>query len=121
MKKKIFIGFAALAVAAVAAWNVYLASTQGNELSELMLENLEALAQDGEIFQRPCETQLTYYDDYYNRCGFGTEMIGGVMKIYSCIGSGSGSCYPGHVFLLYGVCSPTLVEYNDDRWWDSCE
>jgi hypothetical protein len=46
MKKKIFIGFAALAVAAVAAWNVYLASAQSNELSELMLANLEALGAD---------------------------------------------------------------------------
>jgi hypothetical protein len=44
MKKKIFISFAALAVAAVAAWNVYLASAQSNELSELMLANVEALA-----------------------------------------------------------------------------
>jgi hypothetical protein len=44
MKKKIFIGFAALAVAAVAAWNVYLASAQSNELSDLMLANIEALA-----------------------------------------------------------------------------
>jgi hypothetical protein len=45
MKKKIFISFAALAVAAVAAWNVYLANAQSNELSDLMLANVEALAE----------------------------------------------------------------------------
>jgi hypothetical protein len=53
MKKKIFISFAALAVAAVAAWNVYLASAQSNnELSELMLANVEALAECEESIKK---------------------------------------------------------------------
>jgi hypothetical protein len=45
MKKKILIGFAALAVAAVAAWNVNtVLGSQSDEMSELMLANVEALA-----------------------------------------------------------------------------
>jgi hypothetical protein len=43
MKKKIFGGIAVVAIAAVAAWNVNL-NSQDNELSNVYLANVEALA-----------------------------------------------------------------------------
>jgi hypothetical protein len=43
MIKKVLGGIALLAIAAVAAWNVNL-SSQSNDLSELSLANVEALA-----------------------------------------------------------------------------
>jgi hypothetical protein len=62
MKKKIFIGFAALAVAAVAAWNVYLASAQSNnEMSDLMLANVEALAEGEDGGSNNSGTGNIYY------------------------------------------------------------
>jgi hypothetical protein len=45
MKKKLLIGIAAAAVATIAAVNVNYA-LQGNDLSELSLANVEALAQE---------------------------------------------------------------------------
>ncbi|GHT71284.1 hypothetical protein FACS189455_2720 [Bacteroidia bacterium] len=47
MKKKILIGFAALAIATVVALNVNI-SAQGEKLSDVSLANVEALA-DGEV------------------------------------------------------------------------
>jgi len=43
MKKKLFGGLAVLAVAVAAAWNVNF-SSQANEMSEVALKNVEALA-----------------------------------------------------------------------------
>ena len=47
MRKKIFGGIAALAIAATIAFNVNL-SNQGNGLSDVSLANVEALAQEGD-------------------------------------------------------------------------
>jgi hypothetical protein len=44
MKKKIIGGIAVLAIAAAAAWNVNL-SSNGNDLSDVSLANVEALAE----------------------------------------------------------------------------
>ena len=44
MKKKILSGFAVLAIAAVAAWNVNVTSDKGNEFIGLTSVNIEALA-----------------------------------------------------------------------------
>ncbi|MDR0680723.1 MAG: hypothetical protein LBG15_02555 [Dysgonamonadaceae bacterium] len=45
MIKKIWSGIALLAIVAVAAWNVNL-NSQSNDLSEISLANIEALAQE---------------------------------------------------------------------------
>jgi hypothetical protein len=65
MKKYIISGIAVLAIAAVAAWNVGLSSQKNDGLSDVMLANVEALAQ---------ESGGTYYTnraddyDYANHC-----------------------------------------------------
>jgi hypothetical protein len=46
LKKTIFIGLAAIAVTAIAGWNVYMATQSNNEMTDLMLANVEALAQN---------------------------------------------------------------------------
>jgi hypothetical protein len=61
MKKKIVYGISVLAIAAVAAWNVGLSSQKNDGLSDVMLANVEALA-DG-------ESQYVWYgnrDDVYD-------------------------------------------------------
>jgi anti-sigma regulatory factor (Ser/Thr protein kinase) len=45
MNKKILYGIAVLAIAAVAAWNVNL-NSQNNDLSDISLANVEALAEE---------------------------------------------------------------------------
>jgi hypothetical protein len=54
MKKKIVYGISVLAIAAVAAWNVNLNSQKNDGLSDVMLANAEALAQEYEPVQQPC-------------------------------------------------------------------
>jgi|SRR5690554_1842698 len=44
MKKKFFVGIAVLAIAAIAAFNVNLNTGQKNDMSVLVLANVEALA-----------------------------------------------------------------------------
>ena len=46
MKKKIFGGIAALAIAAVVALNVQMGMSERNQLSDLSMANVEALAQN---------------------------------------------------------------------------
>jgi len=56
MKKKIFGGIVILAIAAMAAFNVNM-NTQNENLSDLSLANVEALAQSEDLTQRPCPTK----------------------------------------------------------------
>jgi hypothetical protein len=100
MKKKIFISFAALAVAAVAAWNVYLASAQSNnEMSDLMLANVEALAR-GEPGSgiTVCETKWTDCSDPPVDCGY-FEKVNFTETVYSCVYGDRGSCDEGWTFI----------------------
>jgi hypothetical protein len=60
MKKKIFGGIALLAIAAMAAWNVNL-NSQSNELSDISLANVEALANEGGT--GPCPNGARQWDD----------------------------------------------------------
>jgi hypothetical protein len=53
MKKNILGGIVVLAIAAVAAWNVSMNSQKNVGLSDVMLANVEALA-DGESGGLPC-------------------------------------------------------------------
>ena len=75
MKKKIFGGIAVLAIAAIAAWNVNV-NSRTNGMSNVMLANVEALAEE-----------YTWYpnnDDYYdttNHC------------YQQCVKSGTGCAY----------------------------
>jgi phosphatidylserine synthase len=54
MKKKFFCGVAAIAVATVAAWNVYLSTQVNNKMTDVMLANMEALAQGENINEANC-------------------------------------------------------------------
>jgi hypothetical protein len=103
MEKKIFISFAVLAVAAVAAWNVYLASAQSNELSDLMLANVEALAR-GEDWNWPWDWDQGFTKDeyaYVATCldyqgvnGYGIHVF--EEKSYTvCSDGGNINCTPG--------------------------
>jgi hypothetical protein len=54
MRTKIFGGIAVLAIVAVAAWNVNLNSQPSYKLSDTMLANVEALAQETGTGARSC-------------------------------------------------------------------
>jgi hypothetical protein len=65
MKKKILGGIAILAIAAVAAFNVGF-NSQSDDLSDVLLANVEALA-DGEVLiGAPCRIVNFYYCLYIN-------------------------------------------------------
>jgi hypothetical protein len=53
MKKKVFYGSAVLVIAAVAAWNVNL-NSQSNDLSDISLANVEALAEESDECPNGC-------------------------------------------------------------------
>jgi hypothetical protein len=73
MKKKIFGGIALLAIAAVVAWNVDL-NSQSNDLSDISLANIEALAGEhddackGDFFYTSCFSFNVSY--YCSPCGW---------------------------------------------------
>jgi hypothetical protein len=120
MKKKIFISFAALAVAAVAAWNVYLASAQSNnEMSELMLANVEALATGEENGNAACITIYNHYEDPIP-CGFGQTINGLIADHYFCGRSGLGGCLQGFSYIQYD-CDFRIVDTYYDVQVYSCE
>jgi hypothetical protein len=68
LKNTIFIGLAAIAVTAVAGWNVYLATQSNNEMTDLMLANVEALAyrESGSI--KDCPGGSCSYSDAFLNC-----------------------------------------------------
>jgi hypothetical protein len=83
MKKKILGGIALLAIAVVAAWNVNL-SSQSNDLSDISLANVEALASESGGNAVDCYSESksksgsTYYDcgnctKQYNSEGKGSQ------------------------------------------------
>jgi len=63
MKKKIFICLAIMAITAVTAWNVNF-SSQANEMSDVALANVEALA------SKPKETACYIEKDTYESCNW---------------------------------------------------
>jgi hypothetical protein len=72
MKKKIFMGIAVLAIAALSAWNIQFTSKSG-ELSDLSLANIETLA-----------TPENFDCMAYNHCGINCpyEWCGYCMGFY---------------------------------------
>jgi hypothetical protein len=67
MKKKILIGIAAVAVATIAAVNVNYA-LQGDDLSELSVANLEALAQESGNTRDCPGGSCSYSNPYSGNC-----------------------------------------------------
>ena len=85
MKRKILLGSIVMAIAAMAAWNVNIGS-QMDDMSDLSLANVEALAQ-GEIGEVMSGKQDRYNDD--RNC------------FYQCVDNGD-SCY--YVYNLGNAC-----------------
>jgi hypothetical protein len=68
MKKKIFGGIAVLAIAAVAVVNVNL-NSQNNDLSDISLANVEALAVESDVPRVKYSSTKTITKNYYNPDG----------------------------------------------------
>lgn len=81
MKRKIFLGIAALAVAVVSGYNVYQARTSTKGLSDLALANVEALA-DGEIPEIVVECALP--SKKYGKCRK-LKMFYGFIQYAECV------------------------------------
>jgi hypothetical protein len=87
MIKKVLGGIGLLAIAAVAAWNVNL-SSQSNDLSELSLANVEALASGESGGERVCYNTITTQAGVQTLyCGTCTYISGSPSWI-----SGKGKC-----------------------------
>jgi hypothetical protein len=67
MKKKIVYGISVLAIAAAAAWNVSM-NSQKNGLSDVMLANAEALAQEGGSVSSCPGGSCSWGDSHGNNC-----------------------------------------------------
>ena len=81
MRKKLFLGIAALAVAVVSGYNVYQAKTSTMGLSDLALANVEALA-DGEIPEIVVECALP--SKKYGKCRK-LKMFYGFIQYAECV------------------------------------
>ena len=69
MKTKIFGGIVVLAIAAVAAWNMGVNhSSERNQLSEISLANVEALAQEGGNVRDCPGGYCSWGDAFGNHC-----------------------------------------------------
>ena len=87
MKKKIFIGIAAVAVAAIATVNVNFASQNNDDLSTMVLANAEALAGEADN-----GSNLKWSGNI--RCS--TQIPGATGSYRVCQDNGSGNaCSPG--------------------------
>ena len=81
MKRKMFLGIAAVAVAVVSGYNVYQARTSTKGLSDLALANVEALA-DGEIPEIVVECALP--SKKYGKCRK-LKMFYGFIQYAECV------------------------------------
>lgn len=112
MKRKMFLGIAALAVAVVSGYNVYQARTSTMGLSDLALANVEALAEgdynfpedpfkgmgeaiyDGYKYENYCEYNYYYiYTDVYYENHY--KLIITPKKRVTCKGVGYVACTNG--------------------------
>jgi len=78
MKKKILGGLAVLAIAAIAAWNVNFSSKTEGMMSDVMLANIQALAQSEGGGSGDCKWKQVY-------------CVGGSNIIEACITVGDGN------------------------------
>ena len=85
MKQKFLYGFAVLAIAVVAAWNVNL-SSKGSGLSDLALANVEALA-GGEGDEKFADVTCTEIDSWDQEKHILIKMI-----VVTCDGEGEKEC-----------------------------
>ena len=75
MKRKILLGFVVLAIAAMAIWNVNL-GLQTKGMSDIMLANVEALAQsEGDPIELP--EVVIFCNSYYEDCALGSPYNNG--------------------------------------------
>jgi hypothetical protein len=118
MKKKFFCGVAAIAVATVAAWNVYLSTQVNNKMTDVMLANMEALAQGENNPWQSCEAKQDYYAENSVDCGFGQEVISMKVEHYGCYGN-NGNCYMGWVYTEYETCASS-ADFHEERAWVPC-
>jgi hypothetical protein len=96
MKKKFLYGISVLAIAAVAVWNVSvnLNLQTNNSFSDVMLANVEALAQEyfyngvGVLTQIDYGRESIYIDGRYLNC----RKLG-----ISCLGTGTLNCPPASI------------------------
>ena len=111
MKRKMFLGIAAVAVAVVSGYNVYQARTSTKGLSDLALANVEALAKMEGFPEDPFEGQgpkehyvrnvLYYYEygiSYSHTASNGVNYYDLAEKPVTsvrCNGSGSVQCFEG--------------------------
>ncbi|GHT65347.1 hypothetical protein AGMMS50239_24900 [Bacteroidia bacterium] len=94
MKTKIFGGIAVLALVAVAAINMNL-GTKDNHLSDISLENRDALAnEEGENSSDTCGTSMSY-EFRQELCGSGSSTTSLSIMCYSCTTGASNQCQEG--------------------------
>ncbi len=109
MKKKILVGIAVLAIAAIAAFNVNLNTK--SEVSLLTLANIEALAQD-ESGGSPCRTLSSGSTVVGWLSGCSVPRPSCRQYSYYCLGSDGKSCRPGSSFVYYD-CNGNETSRND--------
>ena len=82
MKRKMFLGIAALAVAVVSGYNVYLSKPSTKGLSDLALANVEALANRAELPEVVVECALP--SKKYGKCRK-LKMFYGFIQYAECV------------------------------------
>jgi hypothetical protein len=110
MKKKIIGSFLIIAFAAVAAFNMNLSLEQKNEISLLVLANIEALAQNEN--SNGCETLSSGSSVVGWLTGCSVPRPSCRQYSYYCLGSGGGSCRPGSSFVYYN-CNGEVTSTDD--------
>ena len=98
MKKTIIRSLAFAALAIVAGYNVYQSNVKTNDLSDLALANVEALAVGDYIPGTGCGEEVEYKTKFTNYDGSFR-----VTFQYKCIGLMTGSCLKGKYIEYYGT------------------
>ena len=107
MKIKIFGGIALMAIAAAVAFNVSLnLNKSNNQLSQLALANVEALASEGGGSNWICSTYTSKVEDEYTEDCYDSnnQRVRKISERYATRVCNSGwlsSCYPGFIFTSY--------------------
>lgn len=119
MKKKLFFIFTLVVVIAIAAiYNVYTLQNKVR-VSDLILTNVEALANNESDFGWTCDSYVTdhyteYRWDYENGCYAST-----VVDTYDCNSGLFGSCMTGYIQCYYN-CDGREIGRNDQTSSGGC-